>query len=194
MVDFVETPRFPDAIAYGSSFGPGYSTSIASNIGGDEASNANRSMPLYRGDVVHGVKTQVQLDDLLAFFLHVDGKHKRFRFKNFNDFTVAGAQGILVAITANTTWQMWKRYTFGSITKDRIIQKPVSSTTIVVGTGAYSVDYTTGIVTRNSGANPTGYTSQHDFPVRFDTDEMLPSMETLDAFTWGPIPIKEVRI
>jgi hypothetical protein len=38
---FIESPRFPESIGAGSKFGPGYSTSIARNLGGFEMNNQN---------------------------------------------------------------------------------------------------------------------------------------------------------
>lgn len=190
---FVETPRFPDAIARGTQFGPGYSTGKAHNLGGYEVSNQNWSMPLYEGDVSHGAKTQALINDLLAFFHGVAGMHKGFRFKDFADYTVTGAQGTLTVIVADTTWQLYKTYTYGALTATRKIQKPVAGVTFVGG-GSYSLDTTTGIVTRNSGANPTSWTGEFDVPVRFNLDRMLPIGMTAAVYNLPSIPIIEVRI
>lgn len=191
-MSFVETPTFPDTIAMGSSFGPGYSTAKARNQGGFEASNQNWAMPLYEGDVSQGARTQAQLDDLLAFFHGVAGMHNGFRFKNFNDYQATGAQGTVVALSS-TTWQMYKTYTYGALTFARKISKPVADT-VVAGSGTYTVATTTGIITKTSGTAPTGWTGTFDFPVRFDIDQMLPMWIAYKYYDWKSIGIKELRL
>lgn len=190
---FIETPRFPDKIAQGTQFGPGYSTAIARNIGGYEANNQNWSMPLYEGDVAHAAKTQALINDLLAFFHGVAGMHNGFRFKNFNDYTASVAQGTLTVIVADTTWQMYKTYTYGALTFARKITKPLATVTIAGG-GSYTVATTTGIVTKTGGSNPTGWSGEFDTPVRFNIDRMLPISVTSDIYSLPAIPIVEIRI
>ena len=189
---FIESPRFPESIGAGSKFGPGYSTSIARNLGGFEMNNQNWSMPLYEGDVIHGVRTQEQLDDLLAFFHGVAGMHNGFRFKSFNDYKAIGGQGALLALSS-TTWQMYKTYTFGAMSKSRKISKPVEGAT-VSGAGTYTVDTTTGIVTKTAGGDPTGWAGEFDFPVRFDIDQMMPQWISFELYDWTSIPIREIRL
>lgn len=190
----LETPRFPEGISVGSRFGPGYSTRVARNFGGRTARNRNRTYALYEGDVSFGVKNQAGFNDLLAFFHRAAGQYDAFRFKNFNDYAVTGAQGLLVEITANTTWQMVKQHTFGAATGNVLVQKPVSGTISVAGGGSYSVDYATGIITRNSGANPTSWTGEFDFRCIFATDKLLPSWLAYEVYSLGPIPIIEDRL
>ena len=191
-MSFQESPRFPESIGAGSKFGPGYSTSIARNLGGYEMNNQNWSMPLYEGDVIHGVRTQDQLDDLLAFFHGVAGMHNGFRFKSFNDYKATGGEGALLALSA-TTWQMYKTYTFGAMSKSRKIAKPVEGVT-VAGGGAYTVDTTTGIVTKTGGADPTGWSGEFDFPARFNIDQMMPQWISFELYDWSSIPIREIRL
>ena len=192
-MSFVETPRFPESIGAGSQFGPGYSTSIARNAGGFEVNNQNWSMPLYQGNVIQGVRTQAELDDLLSFFHGVAGMHNGFRFKNFNDYAVVEAQGILVALDS-THWQLYKKYTFAAMQTLRKISKPVDGTVVLTGGGTYSVDSTTGIVTKSAGADPTDWTGEFDFPVRFDIDQMLPQWISFELYDWTSIAIIELRL
>lgn len=191
-MSFIESPRFPDSISAGSKYGPGYSTSVARNIGGHEFRNRNWSMPLYEGDVGYAVKDQDQLDELLAFFHGVAGMHNGFRFKNWNDFSASASQGTLEVITPNTTWQMQKTYTYGALAKQRTISKPLASV-VIAGSGTYSFSTTTGIVTKLSGSNPTGWSGEFDDPVRFGTDRMLPMWISFELYKWESIPIRETR-
>jgi uncharacterized protein (TIGR02217 family) len=193
-MDFIESPRFPDDIAAGAHFGPSYSTSVARNLAGNEVRNRNWTYPLCEGDVSFGCRTQAQLDALLAFFHGVAGMHQAFRFKNFGDFTASGAQGALTVITPGVTWQMHKIYTIGALATPRKIVKPIASTIQITGGGEYTVDGTTGIVTKTSGADPTGWAGQFDVPCRFNVDKMLPQWIAIGIFDWQSIPIVEVRL
>ena len=193
-MSFKETPRFPDDISVGSRFGPGYSTNVARNLGGFEINNQNWSMPLYEGDVGYGLRTQAEIDNLLAFFHFVAGMHNGFRFKNYNDFDASGTEGTVVQLTG-TTWQLYKTYTYGAATMARKISKPVSGT-LAFATGSFSVDYTTGIITAIGSPTvaPTTWTGEFDTPVRFNTDKMLPQWLTFEQYEWQSIPIIEIRL
>lgn len=189
----IESPEFPRGIAYGSSFGPAWSTSIARNQGGFEVNNQNWSMPLYEGDVIHGVKNQTQLDQLLAFFHGTAGMHNSFRFHNKADYqATAGTNGTVVFISGST-WQMYKTYTYGALTFSRKISKPKSGV-VIAGGGTYSYDTMTGVITKTAGADPTGWTGDFDFPVRFNTDKMLPTWIIFRHMEIGTLPIIEIRI
>lgn len=190
---FLETPRFPEDISAGSSFGPAWSTSLASNAGGFEFTNKNWTMPLYKGDVGYQHLTQDQLDDLFAFFQRLAGMYDGFRFQNLNDYTVTGTEGTVVQLTG-TTWQMYKTYTFGAATFSRKISKPIAGAVILPG--SYSYDTTTGIITALGSPTvaPTSWTGQFDTPVRFDTDALLPQWLTQAQYELTSIPIVEKRL
>lgn len=189
----IETPRFPDSISVGSKFGPGYSTSAVENTGGFEMVNRNWTFPKHQGDVSFGVVSPETLDQLLAFFHEVAGRFKPFRFKNFNDFSASGSEGVVVAIDASN-WQMYKKYTFGSITPQRKISKPLASGITIAGGGSYSYDPTTGVINKTGGADPTGWTGEFDFWVRFDDDVMMPQWISFELYDWSPVPIIEVKL
>ena len=191
---FKETPRLPEALSAGSKIGPGYSTSVARNLGGFEASNQNWSMPLYEGDIGYVARTQQQLDDLLAFFHGVAGRHHGFRVKNFYDYLVTGPQGTVLQLSAHP-WQMQKTYTYGALNMTRKISKPVAGVA-VAGGGTYSVDTTTGIITAigSPAVAPTGWTGQFDTPMKFNTDKMLPLWIAIERYEWQSIPIIEIRL
>lgn len=191
----LEAPRFPELISIGSSFGPAYSTRVARNLGGKTARNRNWTYPLHEGDVSHGVKSQAQLNELLAFFHRAGGMYDAWRFKNWADYQalVAGTDGIVVLLTAST-WQMYHRHVSGAATGDHIVQKPINGTIAVAGGGSYTIDYTTGIITKTGGADPTGWTGEFDFRCIFVTDRMLPSWADFGIYDWGPVPIREDRL
>lgn len=188
---FHESPRFPDNISIQSKFGPGFQTPFGRNLGGYEVRNRNWTYPLHEGDVSF-VSSQEELDDLLAYFHGVGGMFDGFRFKNFNDYEVTGTQGTFIQLT-EWTWQLCKTRTYGSLTSQWPVKKPVSPV-IIVG-GVFTVDYTTGIITSvgSPDSPPTSWTGEFDFPVRFDTDKMLPGWMDFEIYEWSAIPIIELR-
>jgi uncharacterized protein (TIGR02217 family) len=85
--------QFPTDIAYGSAGGPEYSTDIVITQSGYEQRNANWLQARARYNVAHGVKTQAQLNTLIAFFRSRKGRADGFRFKDWTDYQ-ATAQAI----------------------------------------------------------------------------------------------------
>lgn len=154
---FLETPKFPDRIAYSTAGGPEFSTDVIQIASGAELRNANWSNALMRYDVAHTAKTQSELDELMAFFRNRRGKAEGFRFKDFTDYSVTASTGILDSGVGDglPTYQLNKRYTTGAETQDRKIVKPVSATvyrggvevTVGAAAGNIALDTTTGIVT-----------------------------------------------
>lgn len=195
-MSFIETPRFPDAISYGATGGPEWSTTVVAVASGFEARNQNWAAARHRYDVSHVVHDGDggKKAALIAFFHIARGRANAFRYKDWADFSAASGAGVLVNLTA-TTWQMAKRYTSGAQSFDRIINKPVSGTVALTGGGSYSVDYTTGVVTKTSGADPTGWSGEFDVPVRFDTDQLQMSIEAPHGYGhWSGIGLVEVRL
>ena len=60
-MSFLATPRFPDAISYGSVGGPSYNTSVIQTESGYEKRNINWLYPLNSYDVAFGVKSQANI-------------------------------------------------------------------------------------------------------------------------------------
>lgn len=197
---FVET-RFPVDISFGSSGGPEYSTDVILMHSGHEQRNVNWSQARARYNVAHGVKTQAQLDALIAFFRARKGRADSFRFKDWTDYK-ATAQLMGQGNGSNTTFQLKKLYTSGGVTETRDIKKPVSGTTKVYAAGIWqttgvSVDNATGVVTFTTApANGVQITADYEFdvPVRFDTDRLSASMDAYGVHSWNDIPLVEVRV
>lgn len=164
---FLETPRFPDYLAFGLVVGPVDSRSRIRTDGGQVFTNVNWSHYLTRLDGTTTARTQAERDEIDNFFraVRADG----FRIRDYSDYQ-AGTSGVVTMLTS-TTFQIGKRYTKGSATYTRKITKPVSTIT-VSGGGSYTVDYTTGIITKVSGADPTGWTGYFDIPVQFENTEL----------------------
>lgn len=289
---FIETPRFPENISRGASGGPGYQTDVVVVSSGHEKRNITWPLGRARYDVAHGVRTQAQMDALIAFFRSMKGKGHGFRFKDWNDFQCTIAQGVLG--TGNGTgapaYQLGKLYVAGALSETRTISKPVSGQVAVQRNGAavtiggaagnIAIDSTTGIgtfvadaqsaatgitvgatttvvlttnpgtliagqrlflsgftgagaalvnnlahtinsvsgtgpftfvlstvtsgatITLGSGlgrrfpqvADALTWSGQFDVPVRFDIDQMAVSIEAFQLYSWGQIPLVEIRV
>jgi uncharacterized protein (TIGR02217 family) len=289
---FIETPRFPENISRGASGGPGYQTDVVVVASGHEKRNITWPIGRARYDVAHGIRTQAQMDTLIAFFRSVKGKAHGFRFKDWNDFQCTTANGVLGTGngTGGPVHQLGKRYAAGALSEIRPIQKPVSGqvavqrngipVTVGASAGSIAIDSTTGLITFVADAqsnatsitvgatttvvlttNPgtlvggqllylSGFTGagaalvndrahtinsvtgsgpftfvlatvttgatitlgaglgrrfpqaadaltwsgQFDVPVRFDIDQMAVSIEAFQLYTWGQIPLLEIRV
>lgn len=196
---FVEV-QFPPDISYGSSGGPEYATDIVMSQNGHEQRNVSWAQARARYNVAHGVKTQAQLDALIAFFRARKGRAYGFRFKDWTDYS-ANNQGIGTGNGTTTQFQLKKLYASGAVNEPRVICKPVSGSVQVykagvLQTSGVSVDLTTGIVTFS--AAPTigqAITASFEFdvPVRFDTDRLSATLDAYGITSWLDIPLIEVR-
>jgi uncharacterized protein (TIGR02217 family) len=199
-VSFVEI-QFPADISYGSSGGPTFSTDVIEAFSGFEQRNINWSAARARYNVAHGVKTQSQLDELIAFFRARQGKAIGFRFKDWTDYQ-AVAQNIGTGNGSQTVFQLTKKYT-SSVTVTRVIKKPVNNATMkvylnaVLQSSGYTVNYATGEITfttaPGSGVAVTA-DFEFDVPVRFDTDQLDAAIDDFGSRSWSDIPLVEVRL
>lgn len=192
--------RFPDDIAYGSSGGPEYATDIVVTDAGYEKRNVAWSAARARYNVAHGVKTKVQLDELIAFFRARKGRAYGFRFKDWSDFRLAD-EVIGIGDGVKTDFSLVKRYDSGGVSEVRAITRPVvanlrifknsleqhSEVTLIVGEG----------ILRFSSPPSVGVqisvTGEFDVPVRFDTDRLSATIEGYGVHSWLDIPLIEIR-
>ena len=193
--------QFPADISRGASGGPGFSTDVITVRSGREKRNVNWSESRGSWDVAHGIKDQVQLDRLIAFFRARRGKAHAFRFKDWSDYRLA-RQTIGTGDGTTKTFQIAKTYVDdGGYATVRDITKPVLTTVkvwkagVLLATG-YTVDGLTGVVTFTAApadGQAVECECEFDVPARFDTDSMKVSVEHYNMFTWGQIPVVEVR-
>jgi len=218
---FLETPRFPVDLNYGSLGGPINSTDIVTTGNGVEYRNANWSRPLYRYNAKYNIKTRTQALEIYEFFLTSQGKLNGFRVKDIWDYTSATNgvdalartdQTIGTGDNSETVFQMIKTYTQGANTQVRNIKKIVSGTQIIEVNSVlqtegvdYTIDITTGIITfittpPNTHVIKAGY--EFDIPCRFDTDDLsdlaflvnATAGADTDLVSFGDIPLVEIRI
>jgi uncharacterized protein (TIGR02217 family) len=196
--------QFPPSISLGATGGPGFHTTVLTLADGSEKRNVDWAKDRGVWDVAHGLKSQDDLNILLAFFRVRRGQAYGFRFKDWTDFNLMndGDMPPLLFTTdgVTTTFQLTKIYSDPGGTYVRDIFKPVAGTLELLDNGlptsAWTVDTTTGLVTL-TGALTTGHlitgNCEFDVPVRFTTDSMVVSITDIDNFAWGQIPLMEVR-
>jgi uncharacterized protein (TIGR02217 family) len=147
---FIESPRFPTDISYGSSGGPNYNTTVIPTNSGYEYRNQNWANPRYSYDVAYGVKDLIDLQALIDYFHRASGKLNGFRYKDHSDYAVTDEA---LAPDGGPTVQLIKTYGSGSNTWVRSITKPVSGVTFkhngspIATSPEPSLDTTTGILT-----------------------------------------------
>lgn len=211
-MSFIETPRFPDDVGYGSRGGPIYNTSIIEIKSGAEHRNINWESALCRYDVAYGVRDQDDLEELIEFFHAMAGRTHGFRFKDHSDYksckiyeTIAATDCFLgYGDGVETEWQIKKEYDAGNLDRSyRKITKPIEGTVLVrvayvIKTEGvdYTIDYTTGIISLVSPA-PNGLPVQagfeFDVPCRFDSDQLPVKLENyLNAS--ASVPLMEIRV
>jgi uncharacterized protein (TIGR02217 family) len=167
---------------------------------GHEKRNVNWSEARARWDVASGLKKQVQIDELIAFFRARRGKAYGFRFKDWTEHKATG-QLLGMGDDSLTQFQLVKRYPSGSVIELRTITKPVAGTVKIYLDGieqlsGWSVDTATGLVPFSSAPTLTVEVTadfEFDVPVRFDTDHMAVIIETYRLHAWQRIPIVELR-
>jgi len=207
---FIETPRFPSAISFGSSGGPLFDTSVIILSSGFEQRNANWSEPLRQWDVSQGIKTEADMNTLLLFFVAMQGRTHGFRFKDFTDFksvspqaTVGGSDQTLgTGDGAKTVYQVIKNYITGSLTQVKTIKKLVTGTVIVtlddvVQGAGFTIDHNLGTITFSvapAGGVVVKAGYEYDVPVRFDIDRLEISLTAFNARQLPSMPVREIRL
>ena len=156
---FLESPIFPVEVSYWALGGPMFNTTVVVLYSGLEKRNVNWQQARAKYNISNGLRTFSNAQATLAFFNAVNGRAYGFRFKDFRDYQVTAAQGRMGTGAVGTgypTAKMYKRYTSGSMTYDRMIQKPVAASpapilyknAVALSAGSdYTLDTTTGIAT-----------------------------------------------
>lgn len=215
--------RFPLSISYGSSGGPGYSTSVIEGDAGQTEAVARWSAPRYKFDVALGIRNRDDMASLLAFYHARNGVGNGFRFVDHLDYTTAAngrddptALDYIIGIGdgVTTQFQLLKVYTEGAESRTRNITKPIVGTlgapysqtyAVLIGlagvptAAGWSVNVTDGIVTF-SVAPAIGVTitagCAFDVPVEFgaELDEALSaSHDDFDAISADAIILQEKK-
>jgi uncharacterized protein (TIGR02217 family) len=151
--------RFPECFSYGAQFGPMFKTDVVVVNSGYESRNRIWQYARIMADVSQNVKTLDDFETLQAFFNLAAGKANAFRVKDWTDYVVPLARGLLGtgAGSGDPTYQLAKRYTTAAQNYDRPITRPVSGqvavtrngspVTVGAGTGNIAINVDTGVVT-----------------------------------------------
>lgn len=197
--------ELPDVPAFGVEGGPGYSTSLARNLGGYALSNKNWSASLRDWMLSFPPRPKSDYDDLLDFFeVIAEGAGNTWLFKDPYDFSATSTNGILTlqAGSPQTLYQAYKRRTVGAYSKDRLIQKLRTSTITVYDNGVlkgsgYSFDASTGLFTITTGTGPFTWAGEFLNVVRFAEDPMKAAIIDKGAeliISWRSILLREERL
>ena len=205
--------EFTRGIAFHSTGGPSFLTTVNQALSGMEQRNQNWqnarakwtiSLTALPSDQL--VSTQLSyINSLRTFFLNMGGKANGFRFYDplDNSFT---NQIIGVGNGVQTIFQLVKTYTIGSQTYQRNVTKPITASVInylgqsLTNTvsfkdtsgplNSWTLDYTTGLVTFGSAiadGQVIYATGSFDYPVRFDVDELPIKIEESNVSGGDPI-------
>ena len=193
--------RFPTGIRYGATATPHFNTSVVRTLAGKTQRNKNWTYPLRKFNVERALSTDALRDALLDFFYNMNGAADTFRIKDFTDFEVSATQGVFTSLGSGT-YQMWKRYTSGSFTKDIPVLLPVSGTISVNGGSLventhYTLDYTTPSGVLNTigspPVTPSTWSGQYDIHARFESDDMPITKDDIGYYIANQITIIEER-
>lgn len=150
MATFLESPRFPDNIAFGATVGPSYMTVVNQVYSGRDARIVAWTQARIKFEVGRRAMLAADTATLDAFFRTVKGRAYGFRIKDWTDYTDNGA-GVLTMVSP-TVYQLGKLYQNGALSETRLIQKPVVGTVALTRNGvaypaSYTLDTTTGLMT-----------------------------------------------
>lgn len=202
--------RFPTGISLGASGGPERRTEIVTLASGFEERNSPWADSRRRYNAGYGVRSLADIHQVIAFFEARSGRLHGFRFKDFSDYQ-SSAPGS--AITPNdqiigtgngavSSFQLYKNYISGAQFYPRAITKPMAGSVRValngveLGSGLFTVDSATGIVTLSTAPGAGVSVSAgfaFDVPVRFDADFLEINQAAFNAGQIPAIPLVEVR-
>ena len=133
--------RFPESIAFNSSSILEFNTTIIKSKNGYEQRNINWNTNKMKFNIINGIKTKAELDEVITFFRNVRGAGYGFRFKDWTDYQVEN-QYIGVGNGKTKEFQLIKSYRVSdNIVYYRKITKPVISTVRVFINDIESKDF-----------------------------------------------------
>lgn len=204
--------RFPTSLSFGSMGGPQRRTDVVTLANGFEERNTPWQHSRRRYDAGMGMRSLDDVQALIAFFEARMGQLHAFRWKDWSDYRSGAAevapvfndQVIAYGDGSTQTSQVVKTYRSGDASYTRPLKKLVAGT-VRVGVGVnelqegtdFTVDVNTGLITFANAPAPgaeicAGF--EFDVPVRFDTDQIVTSVESFHAGQAPSVPIIEVRV
>lgn len=203
---------FPECLALGAQSDPSWSTTLVEMIGGLESTNQNWADARHKFDVSLTARPVSEYHAAREHFHEARGRAKKWPFKDFLDFEVTQANGVLldangVAPAANGTFNLHK--TYGTVDPyKRRITRPDSPAQVfrtrsavrtnITGAGAV-VTHAGGTVaiTGHQSGDTYDWTGTFKVPCRYDIDRLpAAAINKSDGelvVNCGPIPICEVK-
>lgn len=196
---------FPIEIGQQATVAPSFSTNIVTSASGFEARNANWAQGRLRFDAGPGVRSDQELETLLAFFRARRGPAVGFRFRDPYDFSSNGMTGPPTATDQEIGsgdgirdgFALSKSYGAGEV---RRITRPVSGTVRVAVNGAeiatgWTVEDKAIIRFASAPAAGAAVTAGFlfDTPVRFADDRIEVNRATFLAGEAPSVPLVEIR-
>jgi len=189
----VDNARLPEDVERGAQGGPGFKTTVITLASGHENRNQEWSDARGRWNVGYGIRTRLDMQEVIDFFYARRGRARAFRFRDWLDYKVEAQAPRTTG--NNLTRQLVARYGVGDNEYVRDIRLVVAGTLKVYVDGFLSSSYTeeNGLLTfaSNPGANVLA-SFEFDVPVRFDADQLNVTLEHFDAGSIPSIPIIEV--
>jgi uncharacterized protein (TIGR02217 family) len=199
---------FPLALGRHARVSPGFSTAIVTTASGHEQRNAAWASGRMRFDAGTGVRSEADIQTLMAFFRARRGAAKAFRFRDPLDHSshvMTGTPGPLDQVIGigdgvKTSFPLLKRYGDGPDAELRLITRPVAASVLIaLGGAAQTGGWSIGsggviqfIVPPAAGVAVTaGFL--FDVPVRFAEDSLEIEPTTFAAGDVPSVPLIEVR-
>ena len=191
--------RFPESIAFNSSSILEFNTTIIKSKNGYEQRNINWNSNKMKFNIINGIKTKTELDELITFFRNVRGAGYGFRFKDFTDY-IGENQYLGVGDGETKEFQLIKSYRVSdNIVYYRKITKPVISTVRVfindIESKDFNIDLTTGLINLNTVPEIDSIIKanfEFDVPVRFENDIMEITMNSINSGNIKDITLIEI--
>ena len=191
--------RFPESIAFNSSSILEFNTTIIKSKNGYEQRNINWNTNKMKFNIINGIKTKAELDEVITFFRNVRGAGYGFRFKDWTDYQVEN-QYIGVGNGKTKEFQLIKAYRVSdNIVYYRKITKPVISTVRVfindIESKDFNINLTTGLITLNTVPEIDSIIKanfEFDVPVRFENDIMEITMNSINSGNIKDITLIEI--
>lgn len=207
--------EFPPRIAMGAQRRPGWSTTVAQTMGGQETTLVNWSKVRHSYDISFAVRNATDYDVVAQHFHSMRGRAKKFLFKDALDYRCEASRSALLddGDSPTTDYQLAKTYGSGADIYRRVITRPRSGyvniyrlragiTTDI--TASATISYTTGRVSFTGGTVIGGdvltWAGEFYVPCRYDTDELpglvvnrQPGADGELLVQCESIPIVEVR-
>jgi uncharacterized protein (TIGR02217 family) len=206
MLPFDDLP-YPLALGRDAMVSPEFSTSIAVTASGFERRNSLWSNARLRFDVGPGIRSELELGELLAFFRARRGAARGFRLRDPTDFSSNGMTGVPSAADqllgtgdgVRTDFALTKAYGEGDALQLRRITRPVAASVVASLDGVPNTSWSLadpGIL-RFASPPASGKAVRagflFDVPVRFAEDKLEVSGTVFAAGEAPSVPVIEIR-